>query len=99
MLELVAVTDEPVLQAARRSSEQLFHRGLHLRFELWMVTKDVKRGLRILRRQLPPGLVIWDGLEGERPIERRGEPRDLVRRSERFGAAEPIGVSGRVLAD
>ena len=59
-----------------------------------MVTKDVKRGLRILSRQLPPGLVIWDGLEGERPIERRGEPRDLVRRSERFGATEPIGVSG-----
>ena len=93
------MADEPVLEASRGSSEQLFHRGLHLRFELWMIAKDVEHGLRVRGRQLLPGLVVRNRLEGERAIQRCREPRDLFEWGERFGAAEPGRSVRRALAE
>ena len=72
------MTNEPFLEAARGSSEELFHCGLNLRFELWMIAEDVEAGFRVLGRELLPGLVVGDRLKGQRSIQRSGEPRDLL---------------------
>lgn len=59
-----------------------------------MIAEDVEGGLRVLRRELLPGLIVRDRLKGQRPIQGRGEPRDLLGRDERFRAAEPVGLPG-----
>ena len=82
------MTNKPVLEAAGGSSEEFFHCGLHLRFELWMIAEDVEAGLRVLRRELLPSLVVGDRLKGQRSIQRGAEPRDL--RSGGVSASGPL---------
>ena len=50
-----------------------------------MIAEDVEGGLRVLRRELLPGLIVRDRLKGQRPIQGRGEPRDLLGRDSASG--------------